>query len=117
MSLNRSFKRREPKRAGDLVSRALRDLGVPSKRVSTGLERAWASVADPAWIQRTQLRRIEGGVLQIGVDSAPLREELAQFHQDRLLTVLRTSLPDVPLIGLQFVLDTVDDSTTGRNPE
>lgn len=99
-----SSKRRDPARAGELVSRVLKDLGVPSRRVGDKLERAWAAAADPAWLSRTRLRRIEGGVLEIGVTSAPLREELAQFHQERLLEVLKTALPDVPLIGLYFVL-------------
>lgn len=105
MVANRSRKRREPHRAGELVSRALRDLGLPSKRVSERLRRAWDGLAEPAWAGRTSLRRIEGGVLEIGVSSAPLREELAQFHQERLLEVLRNALPDVSLIGLHFVLD------------
>lgn len=86
------------------MSKVLRDLGVPSRRVGDRLQRAWLACAEPVWVDRTSLRRIEGGVLEVGVTSAPLREELAHFHQERLLGVLQTALPDVPLIGLHFVL-------------
>ncbi len=114
MVVNRSSKRREPHRAGELVSRALRDLGLPSQRVSERVRRAWLGVMEPAWEGRTVLRRIEGGVLEIGVSSAPLREELAHFHQERLLEVLRRAMPDVSLIGLHFVLDGTSTGTEGR---
>lgn len=108
-------KRREPRRAGELLSRALKDLGLPSERVGERLRRAWKGVAEPAWEGHTSLRRIEGGVLEIGVGAAPLREELAQFHTARLLDVLRKALPDVSLIGLHFVLDSTAGDAGGRN--
>ena len=98
-------KYREPKRAGDLVSAALRDLGLPSQRISDRLARVWEMVCEPAWEGRVRLRRYEGGVLEIGVDSAPLREELAQFHRERLLDVIQTALGDQPVVGLRFVMD------------
>jgi hypothetical protein len=31
-----------------------------------------------------------------------LRQELQQFHRDRLLLVLKSAVPDVPLVGLRF---------------
>lgn len=114
MRAGRSRKWREPHRAGELVSRALKDLGLPSQRVGERLRRAWAGAAEPAWAGRTALRRIEGGVLEIGVSSAPLRDELASFHQARLLEVLQSALPDVSLIGLHFVLDNTSPSAEGR---
>ena len=96
------------KAVGDLLSGALRDLGVPSVRVTEKLRAAWSAAADEAWRERARLRRLEGGVLEVGVTSASLRDELTNFHRDRLLAVLRTALPDVPLIGLRFVADPAD---------
>jgi len=93
---------------GDLIGGALRELGVPSARVTERLRRAWAVASEEAWQPHTCLRRLEGGVLDIGVSSAALRDELANFHKDRLLAVLRAALPDVPLIGLRFVTDPAD---------
>ena len=101
-------RRREPKVVGDLMAGALKDLGVPSSRVTDRLRKAWQTACEDAWADRTRLRRLEGGVLEVGVASAALRDELANFHKDRLLTVLRTALPDVPLIGMRFIADPSD---------
>ena len=87
------------------MSAALKDLGLPSQRISERLRRVWEMVCEPAWEDRVRLRRFEGGVLEIGVDSAPLREELVQFHRDRLLEAMQTALGDVPIVGLRFVMD------------
>ena len=87
------------------MSAALKDLGLPSQRITERLSRVWQMVCEPAWEGRVRLRRYEGGVLEIGVDSAPLREELAQFHSERLLEAIQTALTDLPVIGLRFVMD------------
>jgi hypothetical protein len=91
---------------GDLLGPALRDLGVPSARLTRKVEQAWARAADPAWGTRVRPQRLQGGVLVVGVESSSLRQELAQFHRERLLAVLRTALPEVPLIGIRFTADT-----------
>lgn len=95
--------RRTGQAVGALVSRALKDLGVPSARVSAAVEEAWARAASPAWRRVAKPSRLLGGVLEVTVSSAPLREELAQFHTARLLTVLRQALPDTTLLGLRFM--------------
>ncbi len=97
-----------PRPVADLVGGAMRALGVPSARVTEKLRGAWRQASDEAWRETTHLRRLEGGVLDVGVASEALRAELTNFHRDRLLAVLRTALPDVPLIGLRFVTDPAD---------
>jgi len=69
------------------------------------LHEAWAGVCEPAWRDRTWLVGHEGGVLRIGVSSAALREELVQYHAARLLELMRTSMPDVALAALRFVVE------------
>jgi len=105
---SRQARSQGPRQVGDLVGGALRSLGVPSARLTDALRRAWGRAADEAWRDRTRLRRIEGGVLDVGVSSEALRAELTNFHRDRLLAVMRAALPDVPLIGLRFVTDPAD---------
>ena len=100
--------RRGPRPVADLVGGALRSLGVPSAKVTDSLRRAWRAAADDGWRDHTRLRRIQGGILDIGVSSEALRAELTNFHRDRLLAVLRAALPDVPLIALRFVTDPAD---------
>ena len=60
------------------------------------------------WRDDVRLRRFEGGVLEVGVDSSSLRDELENFHRARLMSVLRAALPDTPLVGLRFIADPVD---------
>lgn len=93
---------------------ALRSLGIPSVKVSEKLIRAWEEAADDPWRDRTNLRRLEGGVLEVGVTSDALRDELTNFHRERLLAVLRAALPDVPLVGIRFITDsrTADGDAT-----
>ena len=105
MAHGHGSKKKGPKRAGDLVSAALRELGLPSRAVSTKLVRAWDLVCEPAWQSHTRVRAYEGGVLEIGVDSAPLREELVQYHQERLVGLVRTALTGLPVVALRFVMD------------
>ena len=90
------------------MSGALRSLGIPSVKVSDKLIRAWEEAAEDGWRHRTSLRRLEGGVLEVGVTSDALRDELTNFHRDRLLAVLRAALPDVPLVGIRFITDSRD---------
>lgn len=96
-------RRSQARPAGAFVSAALKDLGVVPARVAAPLEAAWNQLADPAWRPHVRLERMQGGVLEVAVTSAPLREELAQFHAPRLLAVLRQALPDTTLVGLRFV--------------
>ena len=95
--------RRREQAVGDLVSAALKDLGVPPARVAAPLAAAFDRALDPAWRGQVQLERLQGGILEVGVASASLREELAQFHASRLLSVLRAAVPDTPLVQLRFV--------------
>jgi hypothetical protein len=87
---------------GDVLPGVLRGLGVPSKALSRRVRDAWDRVADPAWAGRARPERLQAGVLTVAVTSAPLREELMQFHAERLLAALRHALPDDSLTSLRF---------------
>jgi hypothetical protein len=80
-------------------------MGVPSRAASTRVRSAWAAVADPAWAASTRPLSLAGGVLSIGVASAPLRHDLAQYHAPRLLEALRRTLPDETIASLRFEPD------------
>ena len=90
---------------GDLLGPALKALGMPSARLSSRVHAAWKQAADPAWADHVTPRAFTGGVLVLGVSSASLRQELAQFHRERLLRVLQAALPDVSLVGLRFTTE------------
>lgn len=97
---------------GDLVAPALRELGVPSARLTRRVREAWELAADPMWRDETQPHRLVGGVLVVGVRSAALRQEISQFHRERLLSVLKAALPDVPLVAIRFTAE-IDPDLSG----
>ena len=107
--------RRAPKPVGDLLGPALKALGMPSKRLTGRVAAAWEQTAEPEWRDKVRPARLTGGVLVIEVSSASLREELAQFHSARLLDVLKTTLPDVPLVGIRFTLMQAGPTPTGES--
>jgi hypothetical protein len=98
---------------GDLVMSALRDLGVPSQRLTRRVHAAWERAVDAAWVEDAVPLSLVGGVLVVGVRSASLRQELTQFHRERLLSVMRAALPDVPLVGLRFTAERPTDPRPG----
>jgi hypothetical protein len=119
VSVVRDRRRRREQAVGDLVSGALKDLGVPPMRVSAPLAAAFERALEPAWRGQVRLERLQGGVLEVGVSSASLRQELAQYHATRLLSVLRQAVPDVTCVQLRFVAvapgaprkDAIDDES------
>jgi len=88
---------------------------MPSKKLGGRVEAAWQQAAEPTWRGKVQPARLTGGVLVIEVASAALREELAQFHRARLLDVLKTALPDVPLVGIRFTLMQAGPTSAGES--
>ena len=110
MSFNEPQKRpvrrsHSPEPIEAVLGRALEQAGVPSARVTKTLRDAWLRSAAPAWRDHTRLRRIRGGVLEIAVASSVLRDELVNYHRERLLRMLREAAPSIILVGLRFVLD------------
>ncbi len=93
-----------PARAiGQALPKALSDLGVPSRAATRRIAEAWAVATEGQWRGQAAPERIQGGVLFVAVTSSSLRQELAQFHAERLLAVLKTLLPEDPVVSLRFV--------------
>ncbi|MDA1194122.1 MAG: DciA family protein [Planctomycetota bacterium] len=96
---------RRARPASELVGAALRSLGLPSQRITQSVHEAWDAACEDGWSGKTNLLRLEGGVLEVAVASEALRHELTNFHRERILAVMRAALPTVPLIGIRFLSD------------
>jgi hypothetical protein len=100
---------REPSRGGparaigDVLPAALRGMGLPSRAQARRVFDAWARVADASWGSRAAPVSIQRGTLIVGVSSASLREDLVQFHAERLLGDLKRLLPADRVIAVRFV--------------
>jgi predicted nucleic acid-binding Zn ribbon protein len=88
---------------GDVLPSTLRGMGVPSRAQAQRVRTAWAGVADPAWADRTEPVSLSHGTLFVAVDSASLRDQLAQFEVKRLLDAVGRALPMERVVALRFV--------------
>lgn len=64
----------------------------------------WHRVAEEDWYHRTRVLGCRRGVLQIAVDSAPLRSELETFHRRSLLSALQQAAPHWKVRDIKFLL-------------
>lgn len=92
-----------PRAIGEVLPAAMRGMGLPSRAVVHRVVAAWSEVVGPAWASRTTPLSLANGTLFIGVPSAPLRDELARFHAERLLAELSARLPLDRVAALRFV--------------
>jgi hypothetical protein len=99
----------KPKRPGGTVRvdqvlpYVLKSFGIPSQNVTRQVLDAWERAADERWRSETTPHFLSAGVLVIGVTSSALRQELQEFHRERLLQVMKAALPKVPIVKLHFV--------------
>jgi hypothetical protein len=92
-----------PRPIGDLVRRALDDLGVSPAADLELLRDAWPRIAGGALIGRTSVVSYRGQVLTVRASNGPLRYEIDSFHKERLLDALRRELPSIVVSQLRIV--------------
>ena len=93
-----------PERLGDILPRVLKEAGlVPERRQGEILD-AWEAVAGPMVSAHTRVISFRAGRLTIGVESAPLRQELELFRKEELTKGLRSALDGVFVEELRFHL-------------
>jgi predicted nucleic acid-binding Zn ribbon protein len=93
-----------PERLGEILSRVLKESGLLSERGQRSVEEAWQTVAGPTVAGHTRVIGLRSGRLTVGVDSAPLRQELELFRKEELTKALRELLAGVFVEELRFRL-------------
>lgn len=63
----------------------------------------WAEVAGPRISERSFVRRLQNGVLEIGVSNGAVLEELSSYLRHDLLHSITTSRADLRIQSLKFV--------------
>jgi len=88
--------KRGPKPMGDLVRRALDELGIPRSSAKLELLRAaWSKTAGAALAGKTEVVSYRDQVLTIRASNSTLRYEIESFHRERIMEALRRHAPDV----------------------
>lgn len=95
---------REPEAIGDILKRVLAASGVLDRKKQDDLVLAWRDVVGPRIAEHTRVRSFRSGVLTVGVDSAPLRQELEVFQREELEKALRHRLSGAFVEKLRFTL-------------
>ena len=94
----------DPRTLADALSEVVSLRGLARVGGDRQLAESWEHVSGPQIAARTRVIGIKRGVLQIGVDNAPLLSELISFHQNEFLKQLQGKFPVLKIRDLKFVL-------------
>jgi predicted nucleic acid-binding Zn ribbon protein len=92
----------EPEPLKEILARLFTARGWGRRQARLHLERAWSAAVPVEHAARTRVLGLRRGVLEVEVNGAALLQELAHFHKQRLLQVLRDQLPGQALKDLRF---------------
>jgi predicted nucleic acid-binding Zn ribbon protein len=91
-----------PELLGEILSRLFTARGWGRRQGRLRLEQAWTETAGGDIGRHTRVAGIRRGILEVEVDNAVLLQELAHYHKRRLLTQLRSRLPEITVTDLRF---------------
>ena len=88
---------------GQLLDQIVRRRGIAEKSGQQNLNRIWTATAGERIGQRSSVKRLRGGVLEVGVSSGAVLEELNSYLKQDLLSSIRTGHPELRIQALKFV--------------
>ena len=97
-------RRRGPERIDSILARFLAQSGLLDGDKHQKIREAWQDVASDEVASLTKVLSFRGGTLTVGVESAPLYQELETFQSEELLRGLRERLRGVHVERLRFRL-------------
>jgi predicted nucleic acid-binding Zn ribbon protein len=92
-----------PTSLGRLLDLVVRRRGIAEKSGQRDLNTMWAEVAGERIGERSSVRRLRNGVLEIGVRNGAVLEELSSYLKHDLLISIRTKHTDLNIQSLKFV--------------
>lgn len=92
---------KDPKKAGDLLSRLIARRGFTQEQFQDELEQSWQQVAGKQFAGKTRATTIKRGTLEVLVESSPAMQQLA-FVKNRLLGQIQEQLPDARIKSIRF---------------
>ena len=96
----------EPQHLGKVLSELIALKGLARVHGSEQLQQAWKTVAGDEIGQRSRVLELTRGVLQIGVGSSALLNELVGFHKQTLLEQLQAQFAHLKIREIKFRLKT-----------
>lgn len=93
----------QPSRLGHLLQRIVRSKGLAEQSSGQELNQIWKTAAGKRVAARSHVRRLRGGVLEIGVSNGTILEELRSYLQHELLTTMQQEHPEPQIKSLKFI--------------
>lgn len=93
----------QPTRLGHVLQRLVRKRGIAEESAKHDLNAIWNSTAGGRVASKSFVRRLRGGVLEIGVTNGAILEELTCYLQHELLPALQQQHPTPEIHSLKFV--------------
>jgi hypothetical protein len=92
-----------PSSLGRLLDLVVRRRGIAEKSGQEKLSTMWAEVAGERIGQKSYVRRLRGGVLEVGVRNGAVLEELSSYLKHDLLTEIQSKHIELKIQSLKFV--------------
>ncbi len=92
-----------PASLGRLLDQVVRRHGIAEKSGQQKLNAIWAEVAGERIGNKSYVRRLRGGVLEVGVRNGAVLEELSSYLKHDLLAEIQSKHVDLRIQSLKFV--------------
>lgn len=93
----------KPTQLGHLLQTLVRKKGLTEESASDKLNELWKSTVGERVGARSFVRRLRGGILEIGVTNAAILEELNCYLKHELLPAMQKHHPEPPIVSFKFV--------------
>lgn len=93
----------KPTKLGLVLQNLVRKKGLAEQSTGQELDRLWKTVAGERAAGCSYVRKLRGGVLEIGVTNGAILEELNSYLRQDLLSAMQQQHPNPPIVSLKFV--------------
>lgn len=93
----------KPMQLGHLLQNLVRRRGLAEQSSGRELDELWKAVAGTRVAEKSFVKRLRSGILEVGVTNGVILEELTCYLQHELLQVMQEKHPDPPINSLKFV--------------
>ncbi len=94
---------KKPMQLSHLLQNLVRKKGFAEQSSGEKLEQIWKTTAGQRVAERSFVRRLKSGVLEIGVTNGAILEELNCYLRHELLPAIQQQHPEPPIDSLKFV--------------
>lgn len=96
------------KKAGDILGDYMRDLHLNMENGYSSVFKSWSRIAGEDMVSHSSVKDLTNGILLVEADH-PGWIQLLQMRKKKILKNIRTSYPELDVIGIRFILKSNQD--------